>query len=70
MPGQITDEMLDTFAVVGTYDQIVSKLKESARRLRYVHRVRHSDRDARRGGCAGLDGAGATELIRLGGLNL
>ena len=27
MPGQITDEMLETFAVVGTYDEIVDKLK-------------------------------------------
>ena len=27
MPSQITDEMLDTFAVVGTHDQIVAKLK-------------------------------------------
>ena len=29
MPSQITDEMLDTFAVVGTHDQIVAKLKEA-----------------------------------------
>ena len=27
MPGQITDDMLETFAVVGTYDEIVDKLK-------------------------------------------
>ena len=29
MPGQITDDMLETFAVVGTHDQIVSKLKQT-----------------------------------------
>lgn len=29
MPNQITDDMLETFAVVGTHDQIVSKLKET-----------------------------------------
>ena len=29
MPSQITDEMLDTFAVVGTHDRIVTKLKEA-----------------------------------------
>ncbi len=29
MGGQITDDMLETFAVVGTYDQIVAKLKET-----------------------------------------
>ena len=29
MGGQITDDMLETFAVVGTYDQIVAKLKKA-----------------------------------------
>ena len=29
MPGQITDDMLETFAVVGTHDEIVDKLKEA-----------------------------------------
>ena len=29
MPNQITDDMLETFAVVGTHDQIVSRLKET-----------------------------------------
>lgn len=29
MPGQITDDMLETFAVVGTHDEIVSKLKQT-----------------------------------------
>ena len=27
MPGEITDEMLETFAVTGTYDEIVDKIK-------------------------------------------
>ena len=27
MPAQITDDMLETFAVVGTHDEIVDKLK-------------------------------------------
>ena len=29
MPAQITDEMLDAFAVTGTYDEIIPKLKEA-----------------------------------------
>ena len=29
MPGQITDDMLETFAVIGTHDEIVDKLKEA-----------------------------------------
>jgi probable F420-dependent oxidoreductase len=29
MAGEITDEMLDTFAVVGTYDDVVDKIKET-----------------------------------------
>ena len=29
MGGQITDDMLETFAVVGTYDEIVDKLKKT-----------------------------------------
>lgn len=29
MPGQITDDMLETFAVVGTHDEIVDKLKQA-----------------------------------------
>ena len=29
MPAQITDDMLETFAVVGTHDEIVDKLKEA-----------------------------------------
>ena len=29
MPGQITDDMLETFAVVGTHDEIVAKLRQA-----------------------------------------
>ena len=29
MPGQITDDMLETFAVIGTHDEIVHKLKQA-----------------------------------------
>ena len=29
MPGQITDDMLETFAVIGTHDEIVDKLKRA-----------------------------------------
>jgi probable F420-dependent oxidoreductase len=29
MPGQITDDMLETFAVTGTHDEIVNKLKQA-----------------------------------------
>ena len=29
MPGQITDDMLETFAVIGTHDEIVDKLKQA-----------------------------------------